>query len=157
MLIISASILKFQRLQPTNSWPLYSSVLYFKHQISDANNKYYTVHRQKWNWYMRKIIYHCCSVFKGKPNPWVHRSVGNSASLIFHLNGGPSGWDIPVPTEHQWWILFISNIQYQQSGKIKIEQQHIRRQMMSSLHVYVKVTPSCYVAYQRIQELLWVF
>ena len=33
--------------------------------------------------------------------------VGNSASLLSHWNGGSSGWDIPVPTEYQWWILFI--------------------------------------------------
>ena len=26
--------------------------------------------------------------------------MGSSASLISHWNGGPSGWDFPVPTEH---------------------------------------------------------
>ena len=53
------------------------------------------------------------------PNPRVHHScgklgnhrctipVGNSESLVSHWNGGPSGWDFPVPTEHQWWILFF--------------------------------------------------
>ena len=46
--------------------------------------------------------------FQKNPNPRVHRSVGNSASLVSHWNGGPSGWDFSVPTEHQWWILFIS-------------------------------------------------
>ena len=45
--------------------------------------------------------------FQKYPNPRVHRSVGNSASLVSHWNGGPSGWDFSVPTEHQWWILFI--------------------------------------------------
>ena len=47
--------------------------------------------------------------FQKNPKPWVHRSVGNSASLVSHWNGGPSGWDFSVPTEHQWWILFISH------------------------------------------------
>ena len=28
-------------------------------------------------------------------------------SLVSYWNGGPSGWDFPVFTEHQWWILFI--------------------------------------------------
>ena len=28
-------------------------------------------------------------------------------SLVSHWNGGPSGWDFPVPSEHQWWILFF--------------------------------------------------
>ena len=32
--------------------------------------------------------------------------VGNSQNLVFHWNGGPSGWDFPVPTEHQWCIMF---------------------------------------------------
>ena len=45
--------------------------------------------------------------FQKNPNPRVHRSVGNSASLVSHWNGGPSGWDFSVPTEHQWWILFV--------------------------------------------------
>ena len=27
----------------------------------------------------------------------------------FLLECQPSGWDFPVPTEHQWWILFISH------------------------------------------------
>ena len=27
--------------------------------------------------------------------------VGNSASLVSHWNSGHSGWDFPVPTEHQ--------------------------------------------------------
>ena len=38
--------------------------------------------------------------FQKNPNPRVHRSVGNSASLVSHWNGGPSGWDFSVPTEH---------------------------------------------------------
>ena len=33
--------------------------------------------------------------------------VRNPANLISHWNGGTSGWDFPVPTEHQWWILFV--------------------------------------------------
>ena len=45
--------------------------------------------------------------FQKNLNPRVHRSVGNSASLVSHWNGGPSGWDFSVPTEHQWCILFI--------------------------------------------------
>ena len=45
--------------------------------------------------------------FQKNPNPRVHRSVGNSASLVSHWNGVPSAWDFSVPTEHQWWILFI--------------------------------------------------
>ena len=36
--------------------------------------------------------------------------VGNSTSLVSHWNGGPSGWDFPVPTEHQWWILFVLSL-----------------------------------------------
>ena len=36
------------------------------------------------------------------PNPQVHSSSGKQG-----LNVGPSGWDFPVPTEHQWWILFV--------------------------------------------------
>ena len=47
--------------------------------------------------------------FQKNPNPRVHRSVGNSTSLVSHWNGGPSGWDFSVPTEHQWWILFFSH------------------------------------------------
>ena len=41
-------------------------------------------------------------VFSGSrknPNPRVHRSVGNSASLVSHWNGGPSGWDFSV-----WYV-----------------------------------------------------
>ena len=34
------------------------------------------------------------------PTPRVNRSVGNSASFVSHWNGGPSGWDFSVPTEH---------------------------------------------------------
>ena len=30
-------------------------------------------------------------------DPWVHRSVGNSASLVSHWNGWPSGWDFLSP------------------------------------------------------------
>ena len=45
--------------------------------------------------------------FQKNPNPRVPRSVGNSASLVSHWNGGPSGWDFSVPTEHQLWILFV--------------------------------------------------
>ena len=33
--------------------------------------------------------------------------VGNSTSLVCHWNSGHPGWDFPVLTEHQWWILFI--------------------------------------------------
>ena len=47
--------------------------------------------------------------FQKNPNPRAHRSVGNSVSLVSHWNGGPSGWDFSVPTEHQWWILFFSH------------------------------------------------
>ena len=39
--------------------------------------------------------------FQKNPNPRVHFSVGNSASLVSHWNSGPSGWDFSVPTEHQ--------------------------------------------------------
>ena len=35
--------------------------------------------------------------FQKNPNPRVHRSVGNSASLVSHCNRGPSGWDFSVP------------------------------------------------------------
>ena len=38
---------------------------------------------------------------------WSTIPVGNSVRLISHWNDGPSGWDFPVPTEHQWWILFV--------------------------------------------------
>ena len=33
----------------------------------------------------------------------------NSASLGSYWNNGPSGWDFPVLTEHQLWLLLISN------------------------------------------------
>ena len=59
--------------------------------------------------------------FQKNPNPLVHRSVGNSACLVSYWNGGPSGWDFSVPTEHQWWILFISHTRYQPMGMIKID------------------------------------
>ena len=36
-----------------------------------------------------------------KPNPRVHSPVENSASLVSHWEGGPSGWDFSVPTHHQ--------------------------------------------------------
>ena len=69
--------------------------------------------------------------FPKNPSPLVHRSVGNSASLVSHWNGGPSGWDFSVPTEHQWWILFISHTPYHPMGKTKIEQLHVKRQVTS--------------------------
>ena len=34
--------------------------------------------------------------------------VGNEACRVSHWNGGPEGWDIPVNTEHQWSILFLT-------------------------------------------------
>ena len=42
-------------------------------------------------------------------NPRVHRFVENSTILVSHWNCGPQGWDFSVPTELQWWILFISH------------------------------------------------
>ena len=60
---------------------------------------------------MRNRIDHWCTVETGKSQPsgapfqWETRR-----SLVSHWNGGPSGWDFPVPTRHQWWILFISDM-----------------------------------------------
>ena len=32
---------------------------------------------------------------------------GSTVPVGNYWKGWPSGWDFPVPTEHQWWILFI--------------------------------------------------
>ena len=75
--------------------------------LSDVTNKYYTVLYRTVAVYEKKNRSLVFSGSRKNPNPRVHRSVGNSASLVSHWNGGPSGWDFSVPTEHQWWILFI--------------------------------------------------
>ena len=42
------------------------------------------------------------------PNPQVHQSSGKLINPYFLLrNGETSGWDFPVSTEHQCWILFV--------------------------------------------------
>ena len=68
--------------------------------LSDITTKYYTV-LYRASWYMRKKSIIGVQWFQKNPNPQVNRSVGNSASLVSHWNGGPSGWDFSVPTEHQ--------------------------------------------------------
>ena len=35
--------------------------------------------------------------------------VGHSASLVSYWNSRPTGWDFPVPTEHQWMDSVCSN------------------------------------------------
>ena len=64
-----------------------------------------------------------------KPKPRVHRPEENSASLVSHWNGGPSGWDFTVLTDHQWRILFISHT-VQARGKDKNEQPHVGHTMI---------------------------
>ena len=48
-------------------------------------------------------------------------------TLGSHWNGGLSGWDFPVRTEHQWWILFINDFVAMLWVQIQIK-----------LHVYVR-------------------
>ena len=43
------------------------------------------------------------SVDRKIPNLGSTVPVGDKASW----NGGPSGWDLPVSNEHQWWILCV--------------------------------------------------
>ena len=73
--------------------------------LSDVTNKYYTV------LYRTVVVYEKKNrslVFSGDrkiPTRGPTVPVGNSASLVSHWNGGPSGWDFSVPTEHppfQW-------------------------------------------------------
>ena len=58
--------------------------------------------------YVRKRIDRWCSVLTGKSQPLGILFQWEMWQALFsHWNAGPSGWDFPVPTEHQWWILFI--------------------------------------------------
>ena len=95
--------------------------------------------------------------FQKNHNPWVHRSEGNSASLVFHLNGGPSGWDFSVPTGHQWWIL--SHIPKPALGKdkkgIAARRPHAGRTFIHDGIVMLKWRH--HTASQRIQDFLEVF
>ena len=88
--------------------------------------------------------------FQKNPNPRVHRSVRNSASLVSHWNGGPSGWDFSVPTEHQWWILFILHTPV----PAKNEQPHAGP---TSIRDVVRMLSWRHVASHRIQDFLEVF
>ena len=79
--------------------------------LSDVTNKYYTVPYRTVAkcrigiWEKESII----GVQRNQknPEPWIHHSVRNLASLVSHWNNWPLGWDYSVPTGHQWWILFI--------------------------------------------------
>ena len=92
-----------------SSWFVQRASLTVNIELSDVTKWYYnTVPYGLGIWEKESTI--GVQWFQKNPNPWVHRSVGNSASLVSHWNGRPSGWDFSVPTEHQWWILFISHI-----------------------------------------------
>ena len=40
------------------------------------------------------------NVDSDRPIHWFTIPVENSATLVYHLNSEPSGWDVPVPTVH---------------------------------------------------------
>ena len=76
----------------TNSWPFYSSAHHCKHQLIDVSSKYYSLQyipkSEIYIW--EAIIYYCCSVFTGNPNPRVHCR--------------PSGWDITFSLTNAYMI-----------------------------------------------------
>ena len=90
-----------------SSWFVQRASLTVNIDLSDVTNRWLhsTVPYSRGIWEKESII--GVQWFPQNPNPLVHRSVGNSASHVSHWNGGPSGWDLSVPIEHQWWILFI--------------------------------------------------
>ena len=60
-----------------------------------------------------KIIDHCCYVGNRKTPIFESIvSVGKSASLVYHCNGGPSGWDIsdPTKTNDGFYLSYINHI-----------------------------------------------
>ena len=69
--------------------------------LSDVDNKYYTVLYRTIVVYEKKNRSFVFGGSRKNHNPRVHRSVGNLASLVSHWNGWPSDWDFSVPTEHQ--------------------------------------------------------
>ena len=81
---------------------------------------------------MKKRIDHWCSVVPEKSQPSGPPFSGKLGKPRFPLEWWALGWDFSVPTEHQWWILFISHTPYQPVGKIKIEQLHVEIQVTSS-------------------------
>ena len=58
---------------------------------------------------MRKRIDHCCSVVPEKYHPSCPPFSGKLGKPRFPMERWALGWDFSVPTEHQWWILFISH------------------------------------------------
>ena len=66
-------------------------------EINESINQYCTVR----SWYMRKRIDHWCSVVPEKFQPSGPLFSGKLGKPRCHWNGGPSGWDFSVTTEHQ--------------------------------------------------------
>ena len=83
-------------------WLFYSA----RHWLSDVTNNIIQ-YIAKCKIDVRKKSLITFQWFQKNPNPWVHRLVGNWASLVSKWNGWPLGWFFSVPTEHQKWILFI--------------------------------------------------
>ena len=92
--------------------------------------------------------------FEKNPNPWVHRSVGNSKSLVYHWKGWPTGWNFSVPTEHQWWILFISQT-VPALEKNENELPHVGRTSVRDVLWIMKWRH--HIAYECIHDFLEVF
>ena len=103
-------------------------------------------------WHARKKIGHWSSVSTGKIPTLVstYRSSRNSTSLVSYWNGGPSGWDFPVSTVHQWSILFISLSR--SAGKIHAQNctRSWKYQHFSTL-LHSKVQVSVYIVSKHLE------
>ena len=105
-----------------SNWFVQRSSLIVNIDLSDVTNRYYTVPycmvaKCRIGMWEKELIIGV-QWFQKNPNPRVHGSVGNWACFVSHWNGGPSGWDFSIPTEHQWWIL-LSHIPVPALGKDK--------------------------------------
>ena len=67
-----------------SSWFVQRASLTVNIDLSDVINKYYTVPHRKVVVYEKKESIIGVQWFQKNPNPRVHRSVGNSASLVSH-------------------------------------------------------------------------
>ena len=77
---------------------------------------------------------------------------GKLGKSRFPLEWGPSRWDSPVTTEHQWWILFISQTVPARGKDKKPEQPHVGCTSICDVIVVLKWRH--HVASQRIQDFL---
>ena len=142
-----------------SSWFVQRASLTVNIELSDVTKWYYsTVPYGRGIWEKESII--GVQWFQKNPNSRVRRSVGNSASLVSHLNGWPSGWDFSVSTEHQWWILFISfylTYPCQPVGKIEQPQVGLHASGTSFHGVFVMLKWRHHVASQWTQDFLETF